>query len=57
MPGEGGTSIDVVFIKSVVLVFKLSRLGFRFIAAILGLIKDGEDGSATTGFDKAVTGG
>jgi hypothetical protein len=45
--GDVGTSRVVFVIKSFELVFKLSWLGFRFIAGILGLIKDGEDGSDT----------
>lgn len=35
----------VFVIRSEVLVFKLSWLGLRFMAGILGLMKDGEEGS------------
>lgn len=48
MAGEEGTSSVVRVIRSEVLVFKLSWLGFRFIAGIIGLINDGEDGSERT---------
>jgi hypothetical protein len=44
MLGDLGTS-KVVFSKSELFVFKLNWLGFRFIAGIWGLIKDGELGS------------
>lgn len=48
MPGEGGTSRVRFVIKSELLVFRLSRLGFRFMAGILGLMKAGEQGSERT---------
>lgn len=45
--GEGGTSNVVRFIKSEVFVLRLSKLGFRFMPGIVGLMKDGEEGSET----------
>lgn len=47
MPGDAGTSSDVLLIKSVALVLRLRRLGFLFMAGIAGLIKEGEQGSET----------
>lgn len=47
MAGEGGTSRVVLVMKSEVFVFKLSWLGFRFMAGIMGLMKTGEAGSDT----------
>lgn len=43
--GEGGTSNAGRFINSEVLVLRLSKLGFRFMPGIVGLMKDGEEGS------------
>lgn len=45
--GEGGTSNVERFIRSEVFVLRLSRLGFRFMPGIVGLMKDGEAGSET----------
>lgn len=47
MPGDAGTSSDVLLIKSEALVLRLRRLGFLFMAGIAGLIKEGEQGSET----------
>lgn len=46
--GLWGTSSVVRPASSLVLVFKLSWLGFLFMAGILGLINEGDDGSDTS---------
>jgi hypothetical protein len=46
--GELGTSSVVRIIRSDELVLRLSWLGFRFMAGILGLMKDGDEGSDTS---------
>lgn len=57
--GDGGTSSVVRVIKSDVLVLRLSWLGFLFMVGILGLMKDGEEGSETSEWDEvgAASGG
>lgn len=57
--GDGGTSRFVRVMRSEVLVLRLSWLGFRFMAGILGLINDGDEGSETSdwGVALATTGG
>ena len=47
IPGDGGTSAMGLVARSDVLVLRLSMLGFRFMAGILGLMKEGEEGSDT----------
>jgi hypothetical protein len=48
MAGEGGTSRVVLWVRSEVLVLRLSWLGFLRIAGIVGLINDGDAGSDTS---------
>jgi hypothetical protein len=46
-PGEGGTSAIGLLNRSDVFVLRLNMLGFRFIAGICGLMKEGDPGSET----------
>lgn len=55
--GEFGTSSVDLVIRSDELVFRLSWLGFLFIAGIFGLMKEGEHGSDTREFDRELKGG
>lgn len=55
--GEGGTSNVVRFINSEVFVLRLSKLGFRFMPGIVGLMKDGEEGSETREEARELKGG
>lgn len=54
MAGDAGTSSNVFIVKSEVSVLRLSRLGFRFMAGIFGLINEGDGGSVATHFDVVV---
>jgi hypothetical protein len=53
--GELGISSVVCVMRSEVLVLRLSWLGLRFMGAIMGLMKEGEEGSDNN--DKVVVGG
>lgn len=46
-PGDCGTSRVVFIIRSEELVLRLSWLGFLFMAGIIGLMNDGDEGSDT----------
>lgn len=54
MAGDAGTSSDVFLIKSEAFVFRLSWLGFRLIAGMVGLMNDGDDGSVDAYFEVVV---
>ena len=55
--GELGVSNVFRVARSDELVFKLSWLGFLFMAGILGLMKDGELGSETRELERELKGG
>jgi hypothetical protein len=46
-PGESGISRVVFVMRSLELVLRLSWLGFRFMAGIVGRMNDGDEGSDT----------
>lgn len=57
--GERGASIVGLFMRSEEFVFKLSWLGFRFMAGMVGLIKetDGDAGSEVNDDESELKGG
>jgi len=53
--GDAGTSMDDFLVRSEAFVFRLNWLGFRFMAGMVGLMNNGDDGSVTTYFEVVVT--